>query len=163
MADELEEEHFSQEQKLGIVEAVVKNISDDKSLQKLTLVALKAFFSSIYLAEAAFKVQQQRDFIMERLFKVCEIDDDDIREVTMQILVDIARQFYDYIEFYYVPICTLTGKFAKVEEEKVSAQAIEIWTTLAEEEADRAKKGQQVKGYISQGKENLIQLLLECI
>lgn len=75
----------------------------------------------------------------------------------------MAKTYYEHIEHYYVPLCNVTGTFAKKEEEKVSAQAIEIWTTLAEEEFDRMQNGQDIKGYIDKGQGHLVGLLLECI
>lgn len=81
----------------------------------------------------------------------------------MQILVDLAKTFYESFEFYYDTICKITGQFALLDEERVSAQAIEVWTTLAEEECERLAKDQPIKGYIAQGQTNLVQLLLTCI
>lgn len=59
----------------------------------------------------------------------------------MQIFVDLSKQFYQYIAFYFNEIFALTQKFAQSDEQKVSAQAIEIWTTIAEEENEKLGRG----------------------
>jgi hypothetical protein len=78
-------------------------------------------------------------------------------------LVEIARQEYDSVEFFYPQVCSITSEAARGEDEKVGAQGIEFWTSIAEEEHSRKKKGGLVKGYIAQSSSSLISLLLECI
>ena len=67
----------------------------------------------------------------------------------MQTLVEIARQEYDSLEFFYPQVCVITAEAARGADEKVGAQGIEVWTSIAEEENSRKKKGGIVKGYIS--------------
>lgn len=107
--------------------------------------------------------QQERDFIIENLCKIAYVDDEEIQEVSMQIFVDLSKTFYEQVEFFYQSLCRVTGDFAKSDEEKVSAQAIEVWTTIAEEEQERLLKGTAVKGYVAQAQAHLIPLLLEGI
>jgi hypothetical protein len=38
---------------------------------------------------------------MTRLFDAFKVDDEDIRVIAMQTLVEIARQEYDSIEFFF--------------------------------------------------------------
>jgi len=45
----------------------------------------------------------------------------------------------------------------------VGAQAIEFWTSLAEEEYDRMKKGKPVNNFIQQTHSDLVGLLLDCL
>ncbi len=78
-------------------------------------------------------------------------------------MVEIARQEYDSVEFFYPQVCSITSEAARGEDEKVGAQGIEFWTSIAEEEHSRKKKGGLVKGYIAQSSSSLISLLLECI
>lgn len=137
LADELESRYFNDQQKSFIIQAIVKNIQNDPSAPLITKTSVKAFYSALHLADVNFKVQAERDFIMQRLFQVSESQDDEIQEITMQIFVDLCKQFYDFVSFYFQEIFTLTQKFSQCPEQKVSAQAIEIWTTLAEEESER--------------------------
>lgn len=81
----------------------------------------------------------------------------------MQTLVEIGRQEYDCVEFYFQKIAEVTAITAKSDSEKVGAQGIEFWTSLAEEEMRRKKIGGNVKNYIEKCHTELIELLVECI
>jgi len=52
---------------------------------------------------------------------------------------------------------------ARSDASKVGAQGIEFWTTMAEEELNRGRKGLPVKNYIRNCKDDLIKLLLDGI
>lgn len=81
----------------------------------------------------------------------------------MQTLVEIAREEYDSVEFFFDQICQITAATARGEDEKLGAQAIEFWTSLAEEEYSRMKKFGNAKGYINKCFQMLVTLLIECI
>jgi len=163
LADELESKYFNEQQKKQIIEAIVNNLANKSNDLKVIVVTLKAFYSALHLADIVFKDVAARDFIMASIFTICESNDEEVQEIAMQILVDLAKTFYDIVQFYFEPFCRITGQFAHLDEERVSAQAIEVWTTIAEEEADRLAKDLPIQGYIAKGQDNLIQLMLECI
>lgn len=81
----------------------------------------------------------------------------------MQVLVEIGRQEYESVEFYFAKLAEVTANAANNDVGKVGAQGIEFWTTLAEEETFRQRKGAFVKNYIRGCKEDLIKLLLKGI
>ena len=81
----------------------------------------------------------------------------------MQTLVEIARQEYDSVEFYFQQCKQITSNAALGEDEKLGAQGIEFWTSLAEEECTRLKKNAYCKNYIAAIKDDLIALLIQCI
>ena len=85
---------------------------------------------------------------MSRLFDAMTIQEEETRVVAMQTLVEIGRQEYEAVQYYFPQICEITAKHAKNDDEKVGAQAIEFWTSLAEEEQRRRKIGGHVVGYI---------------
>lgn len=57
----------------------------------------------------------------------------------------------------------MTANAARNDDEKVGAQGIEFWTSLAEEEYSLIKKGIECKGYIKNCYNDIVNLLLECI
>lgn len=73
-----------------------------------------------------------------------------MRYIAMQIFVEIARQEYEAVEFFFQAVCQVTADAARGSDEKIGAQGIEFWTSLAEEEHSRMKKNGMVKGYINQ-------------
>lgn len=58
---------------------------------------------------------------MGKLFDAFKVNDEDVRTVAMQTLVEIARQEYESVEFYFNSIAEITGLAAKGAEEKVGA------------------------------------------
>jgi hypothetical protein len=86
---------------------------------------------------------------MTKLFEALTIQDEETRVVAMQTLVEIGRQEYEAIQYYFAKICEVTANAAKSDDEKVGAQGIEFWTSLAEEEQRRKKVGGHVVGYIA--------------
>ncbi len=91
------------------------------------------------------------------------VDDEDIRIIAMQTLVEIAREEYDSVEFFFDQICKITSEGARGEDQKLGSQAIEFWTSLAEVEYELMKKGGNAKGYINKCCQMLINLNIECI
>lgn len=163
ICEECDENWLTQAQKNQIILALINNILEAQEAQKVTLVALKGFYAAVGYASSNFEVAEERDFIMQKVFAACGIPDEEIQEVGLQILVEICKVYYEKIDSYFVPLAQVTGTLARNNQEKVGAQGIEVWTTIAEEEFDRISNGKLVKNYIMREKENLIILLLECI
>ena len=67
------------------------------------------------------------------------------------------------MQFYFEPIFLATANAARTDSEKVGAQGIEFWTSLAEEEYARTQRNAHVYQYIKQCSSHLIELLIECI
>lgn len=139
ICEELNTTHFSQDVKNQIVLALTSNISADPAKDKidLTLLSLKSFFHALPYAHQNFQIQNERDFIMSKLFEGFNVQDEDCQITAMQILVEIGKAEYDHVHNYFQAVCEITGKLAKCGEERVGAQAIEFWTSLAEEELRR--------------------------
>ena len=78
----------------------------------------------------------EREAIMKCLFLASRIDDLNVREIAMKTLVEFVKQEYDFIEDYFNDLTQLTFG-ATNDDEKVSAQAIELWSSLADEEFER--------------------------
>jgi len=148
----LESRYFNAEQKSLVIQAIIKNIDSAQSVD-VVKIAVKAFYAALHLADGNFQVQAERDFIMQKLFQVSEANDEEVQEVSMQIFVDLSKHFYQYLSFYFNELFALTQKFSQSDEQKVSAQAIEIWTTIAEEESEKLAKNQPIQNYIFQSKD----------
>lgn len=129
----------------------------------MTLLSLKAFFHALPYAHENFKVENERNFIMGKLFEGFKVEDEDCQITALQTLVEIGKLEYDHIHNYFPMICEVTGKLAKSAEDRVGAQAIEFWTSLAEEEVRRKENNEDCKGYILHSAGDLLPLLLDCI
>lgn len=78
----------------------------------------------------------------------------------MHCLREISIQEYENVKFYFEKICELTGKATKSKSSRVGAQAFEFWTSMAEEETERNKKGTS-QDYIASTQNQLLELVLE--
>lgn len=42
---------------------------------------------------------------MNKVFEAFQVDDEDIKTIAMQSLVEIGRQEYDSVEFFFTKVC----------------------------------------------------------
>ena len=64
ICDEISGDDLSEQLKNQVMVALTNNISSDASKTKTCNLAIKAFFSALPFAQNNFKVEEQRDFIM---------------------------------------------------------------------------------------------------
>ena len=86
--------------------------------------------------------------------------DEDVRVIAMQVMVDICKREYNYVEFFFKELCQLTASAMRSNLQYYGAQGIEVWTTIAEEEHKKDLKGIPHKKYIYQSHVELIKMLL---
>ena len=58
---------------------------------------------------------------MSRLFEAFKSPDEDIRVIAMQILVEIGRQEYESVEYFFNDVCNITAEAANSADEKYGA------------------------------------------
>ena len=75
---------------------------------------------------------------MGKIFEAAGSADEDIQENSLHCLREIAVQEYDFIQLYFVNVCAVTGKACQSSNNKIGAAAFEFWTSLCEEEIDKA-------------------------
>lgn len=84
------------------------NIFMEAEKIEMTKLAVRAFYHSIPYANACFKQQTDRDFIMDKLVKVCALTDEGIQENALQCLSQIASQEYEHLDPYLMAIMNVT-------------------------------------------------------
>ena len=75
ICEELDPEDLTNELKNNIILALTNNI-DAKN--ETTRLSIKALIYSIPYTSPNFKVEQEREFIMQKIFTACAIDDEEI-------------------------------------------------------------------------------------
>ena len=100
ICEELYASDFAEEERTSIILALINNISKDESTEK-NQVATKALLNAISFASQNFEKDNERDFIMGKIFEACTIDDEETRQYAMQTLVEVGRIYYDYVEHYF--------------------------------------------------------------
>jgi importin subunit beta-1 len=163
LCDELAPEDLIDSLKNEIVSALTSNITSVAANEKSTHLAVKAFFQALPFAHQNFQKQAERDYIMKQLFEAFLVQDEDTKFIAMQTLVEIARQEYESVQFYFDQLLHITSSAALGQDEKLGSQGIEFWTSLAEEEASRRKRQLPVQDYIRRCSSQLVKLLIACI
>ena len=74
---------LSDELKNNIILALCNNISVDPAANDSCILAVKGMNYAIYYATKNFQVDQEREFIMNKLFDGCKAPNVDIREAAM--------------------------------------------------------------------------------
>jgi importin subunit beta-1 len=110
ICEELEPEHLSAQLKNQIIHCLTTTINKNEGNNfPSTVIASKALLKSIEFADNNFKVPQERDFIMNKVFEGLECQHVQVREAAMQTLVELAHLQYDSIEFYLKQIALVTA------------------------------------------------------
>jgi importin subunit beta-1 len=104
ICEELEPSNLSNELKNAVVVALTTSIDKDEASAPnsqglpATKLAVKALLHSLPYATQNFKVENERNFIMQKVFDAIFVSDVNIRENAMQVLVELARQEYEALQ-----------------------------------------------------------------
>jgi len=90
LCDELQPEHLSDGLKNSILLALITSISTDPANLEPTRLSIKALPNAIAYAGNIFANQEDRDFLMNKIFEACNIDDHEIQEYALHTLREIA-------------------------------------------------------------------------
>ena len=128
--------------------AITNNIDSAEANVEPCKLAIKAFLACVPYTQVNFQVQEQRDFIMQKVFEALRSSEIDIKETAMQSLVEIGRQEYQLMGGYLEEISRLSQDKVFNDESRVGCQAIEFWTTIAEVEHVRSQRQQTINNFI---------------
>ncbi|KAJ4779228.1 Importin subunit beta-1 [Rhynchospora pubera] len=138
VCEEVAPQDLEQDQVNAILTAVVQGMTSAEPNSDVRLAAIRALYNALDFAQQNFENQVERNFIMK---VVCETavskESAEIRQAAFECLVAIASIYYDYLEPYMQTLFNLTAEAVRGDEEQVALQAIEFWSTLAEEEMER--------------------------
>ena len=163
ICEEIRPEDLSDPVKNQVILALTNNMSNSQAPEALEpcRVASKALVHSIPYATQNFKVKNERDYIMDRIFQACGSSNEEVFEYALTCLTDVTTQEYEGVVDYFNKICEVTAIGAKHSSPKVGARAYEYWTTLVEDETERIAKGAPCVNFIAGCASNLIELILE--
>lgn len=137
-----EEEYLQPEQVNAILTAVVAGLRQEEPDVEVRLAATVALDNALEFAHANFSNENERNYIMQMVCQGTLASDERIRRAAWECLVDIASQYYFYLPAYMADIFSLTQRAVRSDEEAVGLQALEFWSTVAEEEADRLEEAE---------------------
>lgn len=142
----------------AFLESLTKN-GDDKDLVKETI---QGIYFSLKFSVEHFKRGQAR-LIMDNVIKACKYPSEKVRVIAMQCIVEIVRLNYQYIEPFMGDITETTFLAARKDETAVKCQAIEVWSSIAEEENLRQERREDHLGLINVAFEALEEVIEETI
>ena len=161
LCDELQPDDLNDTLKNAILHSLITNVSMEEANLEATKLAVKALPNSIAYAKNIFGNDTDRDFLMDKIFTACQLQQEEIQEYALHTLREIGIQQYDHLELYFTKVLEVTILAAGSQSDRVGAQAYEFWTTLAEEEVERAQKQQTYKGYIQRCKDQLLNIITQ--
>ena len=139
ICEEIEPHDVNDQIKNGLILALINNMSSNQAEESLSLtrVAARALSYSVPFASQNFRIQHERDYIMDRVFQAMDTNDEDTQESVLQCLAEVSTQQYEHLQHYFSKICLLTQAATRNPQPKVGALAYEFWTTLIEDETER--------------------------
>lgn len=108
--------------------------STAESSASVRLAATLALNNTLEFARAQFEVPVDRTAIVEKICEAARSGDQRGRQAAFEGLVKIAEHYYDKLHEYIRDIYALTENAIVNDVEVVAMQAIEFWSTVAEEE-----------------------------
>jgi len=127
-----------------VLGAIAQGMTKMQTNNEIKLAATTALANSFDFVKAHFAIEKDRHMILAMVFSVCTSEDVRLRVAAFQCLVEIAATYYDYLPEFMRQLFALTGNAIVQEKEEVALQAIEFWTTLADEERARADEAEEV-------------------
>jgi len=116
----------------SILTAVVQGMRlEDASCKE---AATKALYHALVLAQRNFDNETERNFIFQVVSENCKGPNGKVQVAAFECLVQIATEYYDYLQPYMAPIATLTLDTIKTAPETVAIPAMELWSTVCDEE-----------------------------
>jgi len=134
ICEEIEPEVL-QTQANQILTAVCKGIKDPNN--EIKLAGCRAMLNALEFVRSNFEKEVERNYIMQVLCDAASCPDPKVRTASMECIVNVASLYYDKLAVYMQKIFNITLesiKNLKEDTEEVALQAIEFWSTVADEE-----------------------------
>lgn len=115
--------------------AIVRGMGNEVTDTTIRLAATQAMFNALEFTEKNFNNEQERNFIMTSVGQsaLCQTSED-VREMGFECLARICQIYYHLMVPYMAQMYKLTVDAVQSDEEDVAKQAIEVWSTICEEE-----------------------------
>jgi len=120
-----------------ILTAVVQGARKEEPSQEVQLAALVALLNSLEFIRANFEREGERNYIMQVVCESTQSAHSEVQVAGYECLVKIMQLYYDKMRFYMEKaLFGLTVNGMKSDNEDVSLQAVEFWSTVCEEEIE---------------------------
>ena len=141
-----------------IISAFIDSLEKNKDYEKLMEVTIQGIYHSIKFTIEHFR-EGQGGIILDNILPLTSYPSDTVREIIFQWIVEIVRLCYDYINPFMGEISEVTMNATRQDITKVKTQAIEIWSSIAEEENIKEEKGMKHHNIIDTGLDMLLEMI----
>jgi importin subunit beta-1 len=131
-----EEDFLDQETVNAVLTAVAGGMRPDETDMEVKLAATQALNNALEFASNNFGNEAERNYLMQVVCQGTLAEDSRARQASWECLVSIAELYYRNLPAYMQSVFELTQRAVRQDEEAVALQALEFWSTIAEEEAD---------------------------
>nr|GMC85883.1 importin subunit beta-1-like [Ipomoea batatas] len=136
VCEEISHHDLVQDEVNAVLTAVVSGMTMTEQSPEVRLVATKALYNALDFAQTNFQNQMERDYIMKVVCEATTAKEVEIRQAAFECLVSIASTYYEFLEPYMQIIIELSSKAVKEDTEAVALQAIELWSSICDEEIE---------------------------
>ncbi|GBG75999.1 hypothetical protein CBR_g21240 [Chara braunii] len=126
---------LAQDQVNSILTAVVQGMNASETTG-VRLAATKALYNALDFAQTNFENEMERSYIMQVVCEATQSPDKFVRLAAFECLVSIASTYYEKLAPYMEDIFHITSKATREDEEPVALQAIELWSSICDEEIE---------------------------
>lgn len=181
ICEEIEPEALEAQSNL-ILTAVIQGMRKEETDQEVRLEGTKALLNAMPFIKKNFEQEAERNYIMETVCETANVtpyNSTEIKDAAFQCIVSIGENYYDHLQPYMQALYSLTlacvqGAVADTEEDEVGQQAVEFWSTLADEEFDLSQEELEAQeegrvperrssNYVRGAVPTLVPLLLEAL
>lgn len=121
----------------AILTAVVQGARKEEPSFAVRLAAISALYDSLEFIRDNFERDGERNYIMQVVCEATQASDVSVQIAAFGCLVKIMQLYYDKMRFYMEKaLFGLTVLGMKHEDERVSLQAVEFWSTVCDEEIE---------------------------
>lgn len=127
---------LAQDQVNNLLTAIAQGMNQSEPSNDVRLAATKALHNALDFAQTNFENDMERNYIMQVICEATLCSDVRVRQAAFECLVAVATAYYSKLAPYMQDIFVITSKAAKEDVEPVALQAIELWSTICDEEID---------------------------
>ncbi|KAJ4842329.1 Importin subunit beta-1 [Turnera subulata] len=172
LCEEVSPDVVDQDHVNKILTAVVQGMNASEGNNDVRLAATRALYNALGFAQANFNNDMERDYIMRVVCEATLSPEVKIRLAAFECLVSISSTYYEKLAPYIQDIFNIVAKAVREDEEPVALQAVELWSSICDEEIDILEEyGGDFTGdsdihcfyFIKQALPGLVPMLLETL
>jgi importin subunit beta-1 len=120
-----------------ILTAIVNGMRKEERSDHVRLAACNALLNSLEFTRSNFSKDTERNYIMQIICEATQSENAQIKVSALQNLVKIMNLYYQFMESYMgQALFAITVSAMKSNDDDVSLQGIEFWSSVCEEESE---------------------------